>query len=316
MRFPRVALAVCIACGCQAQDTRSVVFRVTDPSSANILTGLKAEEIQVIDGGSVRPVSSLRFGLSPMDLVLVLDLGSDTGPGVQAVVRGALLACSELDEGDRLGLVTFSTDAKVQFPLLSGGRELASRIESAVVEVEPGLFVRVYDALLTALGLFSGTPDPSRTREVVIVTNSPDRYPQKNGSKTDPAAIIEIARQRRISIFGVVIPPAGLFPPEPSRLSQQTFLGVLKLPERDTPSRTGALAVFVFRQLRQIAESTGGETRAWEPTGYVLRQSFERARKRYIARYVPSPGSNGNASVQFTPEAAAAFPDFEIGGAW
>jgi hypothetical protein len=283
-----VLAAVSAAC---AQAPRTLVFQAVDAKTGAVARGLEPEDLEAAEGGRAYPLLSLRFGASPMDLVLVLDTGPQTIEIARAVAQGARLACMEFDPGDRLAFVTFASSVKVRFPFTATDGELGRRVERPVDAASWSRALKLYDAMQAAVDLFPTAPDPSRARAVLVVTNSFD-----NGSRSDLAAVERAAKEKNVAIFAVsaVVPWA--------RVYQERRLG---------PSPE-----LVAEHLRPAAEATGGEARVRELSGYILRESFERIRSRYVATYAPAPGSSGTPAIRLTARGAIAFSNLVLRGAW
>ena len=282
-----VALAVLAAWG---QDFRRLVFQAVDGKTGAVAGGLQAEDLEVVEGETVRPLSSLRFGASPMDIVLVLDTGPHGIEIARAVVQGARLACSEFDPGDRLAFITFASGVKLRFSFAARDGDLARRMERAVDAAAWSRALKVYDAVQAAVELFPGTPDLSRSRAVLLITNSLDQ-----GSRAEPALIRQAARSKNVALFTV---------------SVRSWRGVYRERLPSDPAKLTA------ERMRPLAEATGGEARVCELSGYILRESFERMRSRYVAAYIATPGSALPLVLRLSPRGAVAFSNIVFRGAW
>ncbi|MGC9970139.1 MAG: vWA domain-containing protein [Bryobacteraceae bacterium] len=283
-----VAVVVCASLA-WAEGAGSVAFRAVDRKTGAPVAGLQAADIEIREGKDLRPVTSLRFGDIPMDLVLVLDAGQDTVDISRDVALGARLACSEMAAGDRLALITFTSGWKVRFRFLGKENELSRKIERSVSASTTWFRgQKVFDAIQAAVDLFPAPPDAARTRAVLAITNSLDR-----DSKAAPAAIVAAARQRDAAVFTVSVPTA-----------RPNVPGV----------PIGRSVGPVAEQLEQITQPTGGESRVQRGSGYILRENLERIRSRYVASYVAASGARP--VVRLSPAGAIAFPNAEIRGAW
>lgn len=286
-----LTIAILFALAVSAQTPPKLVFQAIDAKTGAIIRGLQPEDLEVVEGDSIRPLSSLYFGAGPLDMVLVLDIGPHAVEIARTVARGARLACSELDPEDRLAFITFASSLKLRFPFTAGGGELGRHMERAADSSSWSRSIKVYDAIRAAIDLFPSANDPGRVRSVLVITNSLDQ-----GSSSDLAAVRSAAKSKHIALFAVAVvtPWAGVYQ------------------ER----RLGPPAALVAERLRPVAEATGGEARVRELSGYLLRESFERVRSRYVATYTPAPGAAGTPIIRLTARGAVAFSNVAIRGVW
>lgn len=285
-----VAAMVCASLA-WAEGAGTVVFRAIDRRTGAPIAGLQAGDIEIREGQDLRPVTSLRFGDVPVDVVLVLDAGQNTVDISRDVALGARLACSEMAAGDRLALITFASGHKVRFGFLAKENELSGKIEKSVASSSTWMHrgARVFDTIQAAVDLFPAPPDAARTRAVLAIIHSLDR-----DSRAAPAATVAAARERDAAVFTVSVPTA--------RSSGPWGYGVGK--------SVGPVA----EQLEQITQPTGGESRVERGSGYILRENLERIRNRYVAGY--AAGSGARPVVRLSSRGAIAFPNAEIRGAW
>lgn len=123
----------------------------------------------------------------PCDIVLTIDVsgsmmspapvpGDDTsepsGLTVLDLVKHASLAIIEtLDEGDRLGIVTFSTDIKVELPLTPMSEENKVTARSKVNDMRVRSSTNLWHGILESIKLFEQAPIGRQTRSIMVLTD-------------------------------------------------------------------------------------------------------------------------------------------------
>jgi hypothetical protein len=270
----------------KASDLRTIVFRASDRQTGNPVSELGLKDIEIVEAGIAYPAKRVQFGVSPVDIVLVLDTQWDMAETSRNLVQGARLACRELDPDDRIALVTFGSAPKTRFGLIGKGDAPAQRIDSAVRGSAWSGPVRLYDAIVAAADLIPATE--LRRRVVAILTNHLD-----TGSHATAQEILHMAKDRSIAIFAVSVATRAL--------------NVTGFPH--TPFRA---ALTAESQLKPLADATGGEFRFVDMSGYVLRQLFERIRSRYLAAYQSQSGDVTGVQVRLSRTGAIAFPNVVI----
>lgn len=192
----------------------------------------------------------------PLDIVFLLDASDAMIHPAEFVVAGARLATYEFQDDDQVAVVSYSSGVKVR----SGFTSDASRIERAFhscirTRITRGGQSGLYQALLTAIGLFSNRADPSRDRVIAVITND-------NGlsAKNVVRDVISEARAKQavISFFLVASPFSDV--------------GTARWNLPRVPYPDIHLAA---QQLERLASETGGKIYIKDPNGYVLRQIIE-----------------------------------------
>ncbi|RYO86104.1 hypothetical protein DL766_000553 [Monosporascus sp. MC13-8B] len=181
------------------QDKRSIISTSTLVPDGPTLT---IHPLATQDGAIVRvepPRSPSNPSIShvPCDVVLVIDVSGsmsseapaptldsdgkssleDFGLSILDLTKHAARTVLEtLDEGDRMGIVTFSTDVRVVQPLLpmdNGGKELArSNIESMKHDRSTNL----WGGITAGLKLFENNTDTGRVPAVMVLTDGKPNY--------------------------------------------------------------------------------------------------------------------------------------------
>lgn len=138
----------------------------------------------------------------PMAIALVVDRsGSMAGPKMRQAKRAAKALVSRLSDGDRIAIVTYSSDYAVDVALtrLKGQR---ARIQRVVDDILDGGGTNLAGGLNAGLSALRGA-DPSTVRRLILLSDG-----NANQGLTDPTAIADIASEARqegitVSTLGV-----------------------------------------------------------------------------------------------------------------
>lgn len=132
---------------------------------ANMISGSNCTMILI---GLNTPIDPAEMSRPPLDLAVSVDVsGSMSGEKIQYVQEGLLAMLPELDDADRVTLVTYSDQAEV----VVVAREPASlELENAIRDLEVGGQTNIYDGLRVAYeSLPEATAD--RQRRVILLSD-------------------------------------------------------------------------------------------------------------------------------------------------
>jgi Ca-activated chloride channel family protein len=206
-----------------------------------------------------------RFETEGIDIVLVLDIsGSMREPGLEApskmeAAKKALVQFLQTRTDDRVGLVVFKSEARVMSPLTTDYKALVELVEQADKLNEQSLpeGTGIGVGLADALNLLRGSR--AKSRVVILATDG-----ENNQHKIEPEQAGRIAEALKVRVYTIGIPTAN----------------------------ARADVTLNERQMRQIAESTGGSyTRAGNAQGladtYNSIAALEKSRiaREGLARY-------------------------------
>lgn len=224
-------------------ETRLVVIdaQVVERRTGRVIEILTREDFVIEDEGEPQEIKVFDFGLTPLDLVLLIDVSGSMLDVSRTMAQALRQAVRELDAMDRVALIVFSNRAKVVLPLTESRTELQSGLEDAlrmVTRRESG--TRLYDALAQAARLLQaeGKPVAHRRRAVLAVTND-----QESKSKATLEEIIRrCSKQVLPSMRSYSTPLIVEFPR--SLLAPRRFRGFL--PSRSTGNFRGGNR-FIYR---------------------------------------------------------------------
>lgn len=171
----RVAVALCLwvagsrAASVSAQQTptfRSVVERVRLDAliteGGRLLSGLTADDVEVLDNGVRQTVDHVSFDQIPVNVVFVFDMSESVSGPTIAALRGAVDGvASGLRPGDQSALLTFNHRVALASPL---SPEIGG-VRKATAALVPRGGTALVDALYASLSVAEADPG----RAVIIV---------------------------------------------------------------------------------------------------------------------------------------------------
>ncbi|MFN3324079.1 MAG: VWA domain-containing protein [Bryobacteraceae bacterium] len=115
-------------------ETRLVVIdaQVAERRTGRVIEILTREDFVIEDEGEPQEIKVFDFGLTPLDLVLLIDVSGSMLDVSRTMAQALRQAVRELDAMDRVALIVFSNRAKVVLPLTESRTELQSRLEDAL----------------------------------------------------------------------------------------------------------------------------------------------------------------------------------------
>jgi Mg-chelatase subunit ChlD len=116
--------------------------RVLDEHNRAI-TGLTAEDFEVIEGGEVREIISAKPVTAPFNLVLLLDVSGSVDDYVNFIRKAARAFVNTVDAQDRVSIVLFNEDVKV----LSNFTTDKDRLSKSLDTFDAGGATAFYDAI-------------------------------------------------------------------------------------------------------------------------------------------------------------------------
>ena len=191
----------------------ATLVAVTDPRGRPV-TGLRAEDFRVLDGGA--PVRLVQFeeGPVPLALALVIDVSNSMrGRKLEEAKRAAAAALGGLSRGDRVAVLAFDETVRIAAPLTAD----FSRARGALGGLAAGGGTALYDALVTAARLLSREA-PLARHAIVLLSDGRDEA--GNGLGPGSRATLEEAI-RALHAADAVVFPLGLG----DRLDRQKVVG-------------------------------------------------------------------------------------------
>lgn len=270
-------------------ETRLVLLdvQVIDRDSGKILDSLLRDDFQVEDDGRLQDVKIFEYASTPLDLVLLVDVSGSMIEASRAMVQTLRWAVQDLRSSDRVALITFSKNSSVVLPLTDSRSKLLEAAERAVEHtsrLEQG--TRLYDALVTAAGLFraEGKAVRDRRRAVLAVTDD-----KESNSKSKAQTVITELLESNAIANAVVINTR-----EPAGRRRITRLGV---PIPGVPPITDDRQLpppkHVYLSMERIVAETGGEMTNRREREDFLGEMFARIRSRYLLGFYADTETGG-----------------------
>jgi Ca-activated chloride channel homolog len=251
-----------------------VAVDVSVSRSEEYVEGLQARNFDVFDNGVRQKIDKVSFEQVPIDAYLVFDIsGSIAGDKLAELRHAANAFVDGLTPRDKVALITFSKEMKIQQPL-SGDLALFRR---ALDEIKPGGQTALFDATAQTIRLRERN---DRRALVLILTDQGD-----NASEVTQKQAIEIAERSDVIVYGVLAeePSAGgmggggMMAPGG---------GAFRPPQMQ----------FQLGFLRSLADGTGGRvfrSNPRLPLDEVFAMVLDDARTRYVITYVPDKTTPG-----------------------
>jgi VWFA-related protein len=157
----------------------SVPAVVTD-SSGRPLSGLKAENFQLMEDGQPQTIANFGTTDAPFEIALLLDTSGSTREDVTLIRQAANSFVSALRTGDRVGVVAFNQsqgkDPIATVDVLSSLTSDRSALTKAIEDVGSSNGTPYYDALEKVADVIFRDPptDQVRRRAVVALTDGVD----------------------------------------------------------------------------------------------------------------------------------------------
>ncbi len=142
--------------------------------SGQTASGLKAEDFRVFDEGAPQNVTGFSFEEDPLDLILLFDTSSGMKNKIQSVIRAAELGFHELRPGDRVSVMAYNSEARVEQGF-TGNLDAVN--EAILLKVLAGRFAgsaRIETAASAAAARFRAEPVSHRKRAILAITDRPE----------------------------------------------------------------------------------------------------------------------------------------------
>jgi len=158
----------------------SVPAVVTD-STGRPLSGLKAENFQILEDGQPQTIANFGTTDAPFEIALLLDTSGSTREDVSLIRDAANSFVNALRSGDRVGVVSFNQPQTVKDPIaavevLSPLTSNRAALSKAIENVGSSNGTPFYDALEKVADVIFRAPptDQVRRRAVVALTDGVD----------------------------------------------------------------------------------------------------------------------------------------------
>jgi VWFA-related protein len=227
----------------------------------------------------------------PLDLVLLLDTSGSVQKYLREIGAIANQALRMLHPEDRVAVMTFSRDMRIEQTFTSNRNEISQAIEAAATDSPAGSGTRIYAALTSAARYLGQTSAGVRRRAILIITDN-------DGMSYD---VHQNDALRALFNAGITL----------------DAIAVGRHPHPPAP-RPGSIINpdFAFDDVLPVTDQTGGESIVTTKPKESLSGMLARLRDRYLLIYsAPSdaiPGSFRRIRVELAPAARQAHPHATI----
>lgn len=256
--------------------------------SGRPITTLRSNDFELQDKGKTQTILYFAHDSEPLDIVLLVDVSGSVRkylPDMASISRAAL---SKLLPQDRVAVMIFSRDARIEQSFTRSRLEIAAAIEKASTDEPPGSGTKINSAIRSAARyLGPQIPGQLRRRAILIVTDN-------SGLSYDvhQEQALHLLYDANVTLDALVV-GRHPHPPEPRP-------GSVINPD------------FAYDDVFPLAAQTGGEAIPTTKPKSSLGQMLSRIRDRYTLVYhaPPSavPGSFRQIRIELTPEARKRFP--------
>ncbi|MGH9629926.1 MAG: VWA domain-containing protein [Bryobacteraceae bacterium] len=272
-------------------DVSNVRVDVQVVEDNKLITGLTQADFIVYDEGKPQEIVYFGHDAEPLSVLLLLDVSGSMRKYVEQVANVSRDALRQLHLSDRVALMVFTKETKLQEDFTKVKADIVAEIKDASWGDSLGSGTSINDSLLDAAEYMDKNSGETGRRAILMLT---DNLGLNYKSPDEP--VIKALQSADTVLNAMVVGRARR--PEPARNGKYTN------PDFTSPN--------VFR----IAEETGGEAvKAGRGTGEAFRQMIDRIRTRYSLHYrAPEGGGSGfhNVRVDLSPAARQRYPNAEL----
>ena len=254
-----------------------------------LIEGLRKQDFRIEDNGEEQEILYLGNQEEPLDIILLLDTSISMRPVIERIADAASASLGQLQEGDRIALMTFDREPHLVVDFTSEFAEVERLIRERVLTEDFGTGTRIQKAVDAAARHFleeAGNGEERRRRAILVVTDNlavkPDRQALRDLWEADAVLSGIVVRHVGMRIlYNVVFPPS----------------------------------LFGMGGINGLVEKTGGITISLDDAGEGLQQMIQRLRHRYSLYYaMPAgkPGEERKVKVELEGDAAARYRDAKV----
>ncbi len=256
--------------------------------SGRPITILTTNDFELQDEGKPQAILYFAHDSEPLDIVLLLDVSGSVRKYLRDMAAISRKALSKLLPQDRVAVMIFSRDARIEQSFTRGTDKISAAIEKASTDEPPGSGTKINSAIRSA-ARYLGSQNSAglRRRAILIVT---DNSGMSYDVHQDQA--LRSLYDANVTLDALVV-GRHPHPPEP---------------------RPGSVinSNFAFDDVFPLADETGGEAIPTTKPKASLGWMLNRIRDRYALVYhVPpsaAPGSFRRIRIELSPEAKKRFP--------
>ncbi len=135
------------------------------------VTGLKAEDFVLREGGRIQEIRNFASEEMPLDVLMLFDVSVSMRPHVERVLGATSQALAALGREDRVGVMVFDRLTRVRLPFRQGREEIASELRNVIRREKFNGGTDITRALLDAADYVGRSARRDARRAIVIVTD-------------------------------------------------------------------------------------------------------------------------------------------------
>jgi VWFA-related protein len=167
------------------------------------VTGLRAEDFELREGGQLQPIRNFANEEMPLDVLLLIDVSGSMGPHVRRMADAAHEALRSLRQQDRVGLMAFDRSTRVRLALRNGPDEAERELNRLLEQERFGSGTDITRALLDAAEYMRRNARAEARRAIVILTDD------QTERDRDEAAV-ERALARADAVLSALLAPDAI----------------------------------------------------------------------------------------------------------
>lgn len=201
----------------------SVAVDVSVRQRGRPVTGLTAQDFELLDNGAPQQIADISYERLPIDLTVALDIsGSVTGDVLAQLRRSVVQLTGDLVAADRLRLIAFNT----RITRIADFAAPGANVDSAFDRMQPAGGSAILDAIAVAL---TAPTAPDRRHLVVLFSDGEDSTSILDHNmlldiarRTTPTLDVVLASTRLRAVLGVASPAAVARSEMWTQLAQET----------------------------------------------------------------------------------------------
>lgn len=253
-----------------------------------LVAGLTRSDFLLYDNSAPQTITYLEQEREPVSLLLVLDLSGSMSRFLEQVAAASRTALAALKQGDQVGILVFSRNARLAMPFTADLSSVPDQIRSSIQHRDLGSGTQINAALMEATRAFAESAPPTGRRALLIVTDNLGVNYQLSDE-----TVIRALHDANVVCNAVVV-------------------GKSRKQDESTRFRNPD---FSYSDIFGIAEETGGDAIKSERAGEAFAQILDRIRSRYVLEYT-SPGGDAGGyrliRLELSPAVRARMPNASL----
>lgn len=277
------------------------------------ILGLNKVDFQVFDNASPREITHFMHEQAPLDVLLIFDVSGSMRPVVERVAESATQALAQLRDGDRVGVMIFTTRTRVIQPLTKDIDRVVAAIESQVLTQPFQGGTHLLDAIADGATEFMREKPADRRRAIVVITDNKGQRTRSDDS------VIRLLWEADATASGLIVDSPELLSGGGGPISTGPIS--LPWPRRRTggvnwpPIGGGGPIISLMATMNKVAEESGGDIVSTNTPGQAFAELIERLRGRYNIFYSMPEGTAGErrqVRVELAGQARSKYPGVQI----